>query len=273
MSQLNWTRMESLHLIEAYRKSMLWHSEHGLHLNKISKEELWREVGSAVQKPVRECKKKMEYLLSGMRREKMKFKRSQENGDELPYKSSWFAFESLKFLWEKDKYSLSSLEHDKSTSDFEKDHETDTKIGCLEAPAPAPPPAPLGMTRKKRKKLMPRVHLQEKSQRIEASSFLPCVQQDECYHFGNLVAFKLRAYDDNIRCAIQNDIMNIFLRANQGFYKDIFSSPAQDCTSSLSSSAFHVCPTSDLSSNSGAYQSPMQLTLVKEEKSDGSLSS
>jgi hypothetical protein len=43
---------------------------------------------------------------------------------------------------------------------------------------------------------------------------------DECQHFGHLVACKLRKYDESIRCAIQNDIMSIFLRASSGFYNN-----------------------------------------------------
>jgi len=39
---------------------------------------------------------------------------------------------------------------------------------------------------------------------------------DECQHFGNMIAAKLRNYNDTIRCVIQNEIMNVFLNANRG---------------------------------------------------------
>jgi len=35
---------------------------------------------------------------------------------------------------------------------------------------------------------------------------------DECQHFGNMTAAKLRNYD-MVRCVIQNEIMGIFLNA------------------------------------------------------------
>ena len=42
---------------------------------------------------------------------------------------------------------------------------------------------------------------------------------DECQHFGNMTAAKLRNYNDTIRCVIQNEIMRVFLNANRGFYE------------------------------------------------------
>jgi hypothetical protein len=41
---------------------------------------------------------------------------------------------------------------------------------------------------------------------------------DDCQHFGNVIAAKLRTYNDTLRCAIQNDIMRIFVNANSVFY-------------------------------------------------------
>jgi hypothetical protein len=37
---------------------------------------------------------------------------------------------------------------------------------------------------------------------------------NECQHFGNIIAAKLRNYNDTIRCVIQNEIMSVFLIAN-----------------------------------------------------------
>jgi len=41
---------------------------------------------------------------------------------------------------------------------------------------------------------------------------------DECQHFGNMIAAKLRNYNKTVRCVIQNEIMNVFLNANRGLY-------------------------------------------------------
>jgi len=42
---------------------------------------------------------------------------------------------------------------------------------------------------------------------------------DECQHFGNMTAAKLRNYNETVRCVIQNEIMNVFLNANRGLYE------------------------------------------------------
>jgi hypothetical protein len=40
---------------------------------------------------------------------------------------------------------------------------------------------------------------------------------DDCQHFGDVIAVKLRNYNDMLSCAIQNDIMRILVNANSWF--------------------------------------------------------
>lgn len=42
--------------------------------------------------------------------------------------------------------------------------------------------------------------------------------QDDCQHFGNLIAVKLRKFDENVRTYLESDIMRLFINANKGFY-------------------------------------------------------
>jgi len=42
---------------------------------------------------------------------------------------------------------------------------------------------------------------------------------DDCQHFWNMIAAKLRNYNETVRCVIQNEIMNVFLNANRGLYE------------------------------------------------------
>ena len=42
---------------------------------------------------------------------------------------------------------------------------------------------------------------------------------DECQHFGNMIAAKLRNYNETVRCVIQNEIIIIFLNASTGLYE------------------------------------------------------
>jgi hypothetical protein len=54
------------------RKEIIWDPKHPMHFNKIRKQDAWEELGKVMNRPIDECKKKMENLLSSLRREKMK---------------------------------------------------------------------------------------------------------------------------------------------------------------------------------------------------------
>ena len=47
------------------------------------------------------------------------------------------------------------------------------------------------------------------------------IMNDECQHFGNMIAAKLRNYNETVRCVIQNEIMNVFLMQLGGFMNAI----------------------------------------------------
>ncbi|CAL1672668.1 unnamed protein product [Lasius platythorax] len=42
--------------------------------------------------------------------------------------------------------------------------------------------------------------------------------QDDCQHFGNLVAAKLRKFSEDVITNLESDIMGLFVKANRGFY-------------------------------------------------------
>ena len=70
-----------IELIELYkRKEIIWDPKHPMHFNKIRKQAAWEELGKEMNRPVDECKKKMENLLSSLRREKMKMRKSSGTG-------------------------------------------------------------------------------------------------------------------------------------------------------------------------------------------------
>ena len=60
---------------------------------------------------------------------------------------------------------------------------------------------------------------------------------NDCQHFGNMIAAKLRNYD-TIQCIIQNEIMIVFLNANRGFMNVILIL--------ISSQLTHLKPTSQV---------------------------
>jgi predicted neutral ceramidase superfamily lipid hydrolase len=59
---------------------LLWDTKNPLYYNKIKKNDAWEEIAVELHTTVDECKKKMNALLSALRREKAKIKRSQGTG-------------------------------------------------------------------------------------------------------------------------------------------------------------------------------------------------
>jgi len=51
-----------------------------MHFNKIRKQDAWEELGKEMNTSADECKKKMENLLSSLRRKKMKIRKSSGTG-------------------------------------------------------------------------------------------------------------------------------------------------------------------------------------------------
>ncbi|XP_016922949.1 uncharacterized protein LOC108004503 [Apis cerana] len=210
---------ETLVFIKLYRKkNILWDPKHPNHYNKKEKENAWKEISKESKKSVDECKRKIEYLLTALRREKMKINKS------IGYQSSWFAFDSMKFILEKTKYIQPSnlVQGDQefnrpgTCEEFSssKLQNKDTSSNhCSQQIAI------------KRRKLQSCVQQQCCVRDRELSTTTKNVVDDECFHFGNLVASKLCIYNNHVRCFIQNDILNIFLKANKGYYNNFNSSP------------------------------------------------
>jgi hypothetical protein len=74
---MEWTEGSVIKSIESYkRKEIMWDPKHPMHFNKIRKQDAWEELGKEMNRPIDEYKKKMENLLSSLRREKMKMRKS-----------------------------------------------------------------------------------------------------------------------------------------------------------------------------------------------------
>jgi hypothetical protein len=75
---MEWTQENVIEIIELYKtKEIIWDP---MHFNKIKKQDAWEELGKEMNRPVDECKKKMDNLLSSLRREKMKMRKSSGTG-------------------------------------------------------------------------------------------------------------------------------------------------------------------------------------------------
>lgn len=71
-----WSRESVLQFVEIYHSlDVLWDPKHPYHYDKEQKQEAWEDVAKQVGKSVEDCKRKMDYLLAALRREKMKMKK------------------------------------------------------------------------------------------------------------------------------------------------------------------------------------------------------
>jgi len=64
---MEWTQESAIELIELYkRKEIIMDLKHPMHFNKIRKQGAWEELGKEMNRPVNECKKNVENLLSSL---------------------------------------------------------------------------------------------------------------------------------------------------------------------------------------------------------------
>jgi hypothetical protein len=62
---MEWTQESAIELIELYKRKEIWDPKHPMHFNKIRKQDAWKELGKEMNRPVDECKKKMENSPTG----------------------------------------------------------------------------------------------------------------------------------------------------------------------------------------------------------------
>ncbi|XP_063865352.1 uncharacterized protein LOC135103189, partial [Scylla paramamosain] len=122
------------------------------------------------------------------------------SGAQEVYASSWFAFESMKFLWDKNqpKPTLSTIQTATSEAAEEptqvpvEGEERNTGLATSQERNPS------GFLSCGKKGTPSRPHPKARSRRHRASN--------------------LRSHDERVRSLIQNDILNVFVRADRGCY-------------------------------------------------------
>ncbi|XP_078045973.1 uncharacterized protein LOC144474698 [Augochlora pura] len=214
---MEWNNEGAMKLIDAYKKrDIIWDPKHYQHFNKYKKFDAWKEIAQEVGRSVDECRRKMERLLSSFRRENMKIRKSigTGKGSNEIYRSTWFAYDSLKFILDKNKPrdSMETIQTEEDTIGGENTEFTE-EMEAFQSQSHKNP-------RRKRMK-------QEEDHRLDtafnllatcATNSLP---NDDPQHFGNLVASKLRKFPESTQCAIQNAIMGVFLNAVRGGFDQV----------------------------------------------------
>ncbi|XP_030024921.2 uncharacterized protein LOC115443598 [Manduca sexta] len=92
-----WDQDNVLKLIDLYHTHpVLWHTKHKHHYNRKLKHDAWVEISKVMKCCVGDLKKKIDILQAQLRREKSQMRKFAAQDEE--YISSWYAYEHLKFL-------------------------------------------------------------------------------------------------------------------------------------------------------------------------------
>ncbi|XP_076672884.1 uncharacterized protein LOC143371522 isoform X2 [Andrena cerasifolii] len=211
---MEWTKEMCLTLVRLYKsKDAFWNPQNPEHYIKSKRNDAWNDVAeqlsASANKPLTmiDCKKKMECILSSFRREKLKIKKISIERDGEEYRSTWFLFDALAFLMDRNAYQPTSI--------------------TLSTPVPHPPcdvqrndiyrdeiqvdvsPPPPKISR-----------VQTENERLE--EILKPVEQiteDECHSYGMFVANKMKRYSTSSRSAVQHAISDILFNADMGYYE------------------------------------------------------
>ncbi|XP_075227000.1 uncharacterized protein LOC142327660 [Lycorma delicatula] len=223
---MEWPQERTLQLIELYKQTnVLWDPKNTSYFNKQIKIEAWDEIARELEKPVDDCRRKMEYLLSALRREKMKMKKSKGKGKDEGYRTSWFAFDSLKFLLDRKNphQTVITENNDITTPEEVLEVQMETAEVPVESRYKDTPMVP-----KKKKK---RIHEEISYDKHNQVGFVTHItsnndNNEDCQHFGNMIAAKLRKYTEEVRTHLQNEIISLFVKANTGYYSTQYNYPA-----------------------------------------------
>ncbi|XP_047104849.1 uncharacterized protein LOC124743995 [Schistocerca piceifrons] len=238
---MEWSNDLSLQLIEAYRdRPVLWDVSHNYYKLANRRNEAWAEIAKLFNCDVMEVKKKMNSLLSSFRRERQKEGlRRSGTGPEEVYHSTWFAFNSLKFLFDRyrprrHRHNFEDDDGDYEGEDFITDEEPDipTDVLKMEYSEDSPVAGDSAVLERfsadgdKKPALKRKRGWSEETRLADACGLLKAavtagaLARDDCAVYGEHVANKLRALDHRTRAIVQHAINNVLFEADMGKYSE-----------------------------------------------------
>lgn len=223
---MNWSNEKVLKYISAYRdKEVLWNPTHKNYYNRNSKQEAWDELSVEMKCTVQELKKKMDYLLAALRREKAKIKKSNKTGlGAEVYQSTWYPFKYMQFLLNRSK------QYQKIFTEQEQheDHEFVTRApstGSITSEEQVTSRNTDSSTSTVRTKQKYRTFVAQKDTRIEPTFDMPnspssltkttnaeaqaVTELDEYQLYANYLAAKFRTYSKLTYIDVQHQINNL----------------------------------------------------------------
>ncbi|XP_073952848.1 uncharacterized protein [Choristoneura fumiferana] len=243
----DWTEELCIKLIHEYRKRpILWDPKDQFFFKKAMKPEAWEGIAAAINMPADLCKHKMIILQSSFRREKSKIMQSiRDSPEDAKYTSTWFAFEEMAFLIDKD------TERKRQTTGVTEDDEDGTtaiKRSLLEHynERKSVEPKKPKRTNSKIGKVLPNISPISSPHQVKVvpqlstptTAFIPEIQVptvippliparnheetlEEIKSFTNFIAYKMKKYSETTKNAVQQAICDIIFKADQNFYESI----------------------------------------------------
>ncbi|KAF9406915.1 hypothetical protein HW555_012893 [Spodoptera exigua] len=200
-----WSDEQSLELISLYQeKPVIWDPKNPQYYKKNLKHDAWSDIAHSLERDVEECKNKMISLLASHRREKGKVKKSHSSGkggDET-YKSTWFAYEALAFLGDRNNprkrrntefriyITKWSGPQKKKSDENKKMGMLSEALGLLKSAASSPTPEPRNNN--------------------------PNNFDSETLFFSNFICSKMQQYNRSTKNAVQRAIMDVIFKADEG---------------------------------------------------------
>ncbi|CAG4983890.1 unnamed protein product [Colias eurytheme] len=229
---MGWDNDSVIQLIEAYKlKEILWNPQNRNYYNRLLKKDAWDELETELQRPSEEIKRKVDYLLSALRRERQKIAKSKKTGKgaDNVYQPSWFAFAHLKFLLNRNKPRAGRL----NTASPDENHfsqEENLEDSNLERPLSRVSNIKRSLSWESSSRSEPEYSSAPKRQRgvhdlliakkqiDEAFSLIinRCKENEEetneCDLYGQLLAQKMKTLDTDDRLVLMNEIDNIVFK-------------------------------------------------------------
>ncbi|XP_048004302.1 uncharacterized protein LOC125240448 [Leguminivora glycinivorella] len=251
----DWTEELCIRLIHEYKKRpILWDPRDPFFFKKAMKPEAWEGIGAVLNLPADMCKHKMVILQSSFRREKSKIMQSiRDSAGDANYTSTWFAFEEMAFLINKDSerkrhttqlsadsedgpsaIKKSLLEHyiEKSAENKKKHKNSLTTNVVKVLPNICPKKLNVSQTSHNRANVTSTVAspVQVASPPATMPPKVPApsrLQGDETLEeiksFTNFIAFKMKKYSETTKNYVQQAICDIIFKADQHIYDNMTS--------------------------------------------------
>ncbi|CAH1118439.1 unnamed protein product [Phaedon cochleariae] len=216
---MQWTNELILEFIRLYKQEpIIWNPKYGLHRpGRLEISDAWRriEANFSVECPIEELKRKKDSLMATYRSLRNKIKQKEiGSGSEDAYKPNWFAYEAMfQFLGDvyqpkiSQQQDLEDMHMDEDAEDMENSLGDDLLLDADDV-------SDLILNQQGNSFKLPQERQNRKRKEPNINTCM-CenLTRDECSLYSQLLAKKLRVFDDHTRMILMHEIDNFMFRA------------------------------------------------------------